>query len=319
MPAKNTKKFMPKANILAHKKNIKEFFYWMYERQNIWYNRFILQKERPWTKDKILDEYKFTNTYRELDRNTLWLIHNVIRKKNDPKNMLWKIIVFRYFNKPELFDYMNGIPDFDNFNPKEFNIKVVEYKKKYGRVFTDAYLINPPKNPIDRKLGMELFYCKHINVLHKKMNNILWKGYEKLEDPAKFNLLLKKELHCIANFLAYEIYCDLCYTDWFKWTENDFVNVGLGSKFGVELLFPFTSEKGGHTRMLYFLKENSEYFFKKYNFVMKYYNENSPKDFKNGKKMTLRTIEHSLCEYSKYFKDTIKVGKQSKKFIIKKD
>ena len=50
---------MPDSKLSLVGSNLKEFFYWMYERQNIWYRRFVAKKERPWTKDKILNEYKF--------------------------------------------------------------------------------------------------------------------------------------------------------------------------------------------------------------------------------------------------------------------
>ena len=310
---------MPSTNKELHSANLKDFFFWMYERQNIWYNRFVLKKERPWTDNKLLNDYKFTNVYRELDRNTVWLIDNVINKKLDPKNTLWKIIVFRYFNKPELFDFMKGIPDFRNYNEKKFNKKVLQYKNKSGRVFTDAYMINPPKAPEDRELGLELFYCKQITRLHNKMNKIIWKGYEEIDDPAKFNKLLVKELHCIANFLAYEIYCDLCYTTWFKWDENDFVNVGPGAKFGLELLFPIVKKDKKYDYRLKYLRDTSDFWFKTFKYPMKYYNRNNKNDYKSefAKRMTLRTIEHSLCEYSKFWKMQLNVGKPRQKFVPK--
>lgn len=316
MPSKNTRKFMPKTKLRLVSSNLRDFFYWMYERQNIWYNRFVLKKKRPWTDDEILNDYKFTNVYRELDRNTDWLIKNVINKKLDSKNTMWKIIVFRYFNKPELFDFMGGIPDFNKYDKKKFDKSVIKYRDEHGRVFTDAYMINPPKQPQDKKLGIELFYCKHIGILHNKMDKIIWKGYEEIEDPAKFNKLLINELHCIAGFLAYEIYCDLCYTKWFKWNENDFVNVGFGAKFGLELLFPSVRESKDYSNMLSYLKDNSNMYFNLFGFKMKYYNKHNPSDYKSkfAKRMTLRTIEHSLCEFSKFWKMKLNVGKPRQKF-----
>lgn len=308
MPSKNTRKHMPDINIKLHSKNFRMFFYWMYERQNIWYNRFVLKQDRPWTKDKILDEYKFTNVYRELDRNTLWLIKNVIKRKFSPKDMLWQIIVFRYFNKPELFEFMDGIPTFDKYNEELFNKRVLNFKKKHGRVFTDAYFIHPPGSEEDIKLGIDLYYCKHVAKVHRIMNKILWKGYKKAKEPIVFHKLLVDNLDAVADFLSFELYSDLTYTDWFKWDENDFVNVGHGAKFGLELIFPYVYKEKNYNELLYFLKENAEEFFNLFNYNMKYF---------IGKRMTLRTIEHSLCEFSKYWKMKINVGKPRYKFTPK--
>ena len=51
------------------------FFQTMYERQLIWKRRFIDKKESPWTTDAIFKKFKFTNVYRELDRNSQYCIN----------------------------------------------------------------------------------------------------------------------------------------------------------------------------------------------------------------------------------------------------
>ena len=54
--------------------------YWRFaaERQNIFFNRLLL-KEAPWTMDPVMTKYKFTNTYRVLDRVSQFLITNIIK------------------------------------------------------------------------------------------------------------------------------------------------------------------------------------------------------------------------------------------------
>lgn len=320
MPSKNTRNNMPSSDLKLVPENLRQFFYWMYERQEIWYNRFVLKKEQPWTKDKILQDYKFTNVYRELDRNSQWLIKNVIDVDGiKPFEVFWKVVVFRYFNLPELFDSMGGIPDYKKYNHEKFLNKVLKYKEKSGRVFTDAYMINPPKREEDRKLGLEGFYVKHITIFHNKAKE-MYKRYKEMDDPNEFNKMLM-ELHCIAGFMAYEIYCDFCYTDWFKFSEDDFVNVGPGARFGLELLYPnlFVNRKNErYIKKLIELKDKADSFFRVFGFNdFKYYNKKNPKDYKNGKRLTLRCIEHSLCEYSKFWKQNLNVGKPRQKFVPK--
>lgn len=318
MPSKNTRKSMPSSELTLVPKNLKNFYYWMYERQNIWYRRFVLNKERPWTENKILHEYNFTNVYRQLDKESQWLIKNVIKKEKDPKCMLWKIIVFRYFNKHELFEFIGKVPSLEDYDPKEFEKSVLAFKKKNGRVFTQAYMINPPKRKEDIEIGIERFYCKNIKYLFDNIDSI-WKCYKESKRPEELDNKLRS-LPCIAGFMSYEIYCDLTYTKWFKYKDNDFVNVGPGAKFGLELIFPnlFVNRKiSRYIDKLYFLRDNADKFFKLYGFKFKYYNENDPKDYANGMRLGNRSIEHSLCEFSKYFKMLENVGKPRQKFVPK--
>lgn len=331
MPSEDIRSFMPSENLSLVLPNLKKFFYWMYERQNIWYKRFVLRKDKPWTDNEILNDYKFTNVYRELDRNTQWLIKNIIEEKNtNEEEVFWKIVVFRYFNKIELFEYMDGIPNFFDFKPKVFNKAVVSFEKTKGRVFTDAYMINPPKKPNDRELGLALFYCKHIETFHKRFKEF-WDFYiniSKLKEETSFELAKKfnaklTELERIAKFIAYEIYCDLCYTDWFVFGINDFVNVGPGAKFGLELIFPnlfIKSRLFFYEEKISLLKDNSHKYFEMFGYKdFKYYNKSNYKDYKNGERLNLRCIEHSLCEFSKYWKMFMKVGKPRQKFVKKDD
>ena len=68
------------------------FWYFAYERQNIWYKK-LKGENPPYTEDKILQEYKFCNTYRVLDRVSQYLLKNVIYngKEYSQKDMLFRI------------------------------------------------------------------------------------------------------------------------------------------------------------------------------------------------------------------------------------
>jgi hypothetical protein len=63
------------------------------------------------------------------------------------------------------------------------------------------------------------------------------------------------------------------------------------------------------------LQEKSDIYLNKLGFEdFKYYNEENPKNYKKGKRLSLRCIEHSLCEFSKYWKMKNQIGKGRKKF-----
>jgi len=287
---------------------LKGFFSYMAERHNIWHRRFILKKPRPWTKDPILRDYNFTNVYRELDRNTQWLLTHVVHspKYASVMSQVWGTIVFRYFNKPSLFEYMGGIPSFEEYDHAVFERKVLEYQSKFGRVFTDAYTINPPKYKDDIKKGLTRFYCNHIRVLHRRLPKMM-ERLEEMKKPEEF-MKMMCELSCIANFLAYEVYCDLTYTDWFPFTDSDYVNPGPGALLGLRILYPRYKKWRSRNRamsMIASLSTCSDSYFRHFGLSIPYW---------NGKHLGLRSIEHSLCEYAKYWKMRERIGKQRKRF-----
>ena len=95
----NAMRFLPDENLDVCEENLKLFWYWIYERQNIWYKRFMKKSSAPWTKDPILNDYKFTNVYRELDRVSKWVQDNIIFRDDWNKlQRLFCLISFKLFN-----------------------------------------------------------------------------------------------------------------------------------------------------------------------------------------------------------------------------
>lgn len=70
------------------------------ERHSIYLRRAAGQ-QFPWTKDPILQKYKFCNIFRELDRTTVWIRENVREPFADNENLWFMIILARFFNRPE--------------------------------------------------------------------------------------------------------------------------------------------------------------------------------------------------------------------------
>src|SRR5687768_4604489 len=82
--------------------------YWKFaaERQNIFFKRLNNQKF-PWTKDKILNDYKFTNVYRASDRVSQYLIRNVIYQGNkDLNEVFFRLILFKTFNRISTWEFL---------------------------------------------------------------------------------------------------------------------------------------------------------------------------------------------------------------------
>ena len=96
------------------------YWYFACERQNIFIKK-LNGEPAPWTKDLILQEYKFCNSYRVNDRVSQYLLKNVIYngKSYSNEDMLFRILLFKLFNKESTWELL--LNNFEDINLKNFN------------------------------------------------------------------------------------------------------------------------------------------------------------------------------------------------------
>ena len=339
---------LPDESISLYEPHLRLFFEVMHERQLIWKRRFIDKKERPWTENKIFQESKFTNVYRELDRNSQWQIKNILLDDElSLKNLIWKMMVFRFFNNPEtftfdakrkivqgdLFDGMpklisaskwrNGIPDYDEYDEEEFAQFINGIRATGQNPYTTAYLINSQAAP-----GKSRDWCYTrlvIPTLHKKMNEII-KTVLTAKKPEDIITYLKT-LPAVADFIAHEFYQDFTYIPrytnrkFMRFDQNDYTNVGPGCSIGIRLIYPSLSTIKEQKQAIYWLRDLAEEWLTK---ISAEKGENMPflewdkdkREYYTTDKcnITLHQIEMWLCEFQKYWKMIIGMGKQRSKF-----
>lgn len=209
-----------------------QLFQFIYQRQLIWYKRFILKQAPPWTEDPILQKYKIINVYRELDRCTIYLL-NVLKNIHDRKALLLNIIFYRFFNQDQLYENLTIIP-FSKLDPQrtEKIITGLETRKKQGYpIFNNAYLISSGKQ------GQK----KHVSILHNLQTLDLTKIINHIDvaqtPQQAFSILCT--IPMVGPFLAGEIWTDLTYFPFLHqgWTDNDFVEIGPGAQWGLEIIY----------------------------------------------------------------------------------
>ena len=309
---------LPDANLDICKKNLKLFFDIMYERQMIWKRRFIDKKEQPWTDNKYFQNIKFTNVYRELDRSCPWEIKNIIcDDKLSLKDLIWKMMVYRYFNKPETFIFgekywRNGIPSWDEYNKKTFAKFIDEFRNEFNDTpFTAAYTIYNA----DGMTRDEFYLNNVIPFTHKHIDELIniVKNANAPEDIINF----LKTFPAMSNFLSHEVYQDFTYIakytnhEFMKFGLNDFTNVGPGSKIGLRLIYPNISKVDQQKEHFGILKDLAgEYLAdisktKGENFPYLYWDKNKKQYYVGDEcNITLNQIEMWLCEFFKYWKIT---------------
>jgi len=204
------------------------FFAFIFERQSIWYRRFVLRLPAPWTEDPILSTYKFCNMYRELDASTRALMGRLNRCRNRREQVL-NIVFFRFFNLRRLYEDL-GI---DLFRQEETDVVLAGFermRRKGQPIFNNAYIISPGHD--ERP--------KHVTILeHLKALDVpdLVARLDGAPTPEAAHEILMT-IPCVGSFLAGEIWTDLASVGFFRqgWTDNDFVAIGPGAAWGLDLL-----------------------------------------------------------------------------------
>ncbi len=283
------------------------YWYFAYERQNIFLKK-LNEAPAPWTNDKILQEYKFCNSYRVNDRVSQFLLKNIIYngKKYSKDDMLFRIILFKLFNKEDTWLLlMNEFGDvtLKNFDIKKYSMILEDARKKGQVIYNDAYIscANKAFN-YDRKHDNHLALLNKMFIEDKVQNKIL--KCKKMEDA--FNII--KSYPLIGNFMAYQLVTDINYSDIVDWKENEFTIAGPGSLRGIKKCF---IDKGDMT--------NED--------IIKYMYKNQDKEFKRlnlnfkrigNRELQLIDCQNIFCELDKYCREAIPSLKSNRTKIKKK-
>ena len=212
------------------------YWYFACERQNIFWKK-INGESAPWTEDKILQEYKFCNSYRVNDRVSQYLLRNVIYndKKYSDEDMLFRILLFKLFNKESTWELL--LNNFEDITLKTFNVKdyskVLENAISSGiKIYNDAYI-----SCANKAFGYDRKHDNHLALLNKMFNEdrIQNKIIKCKTMEEAFNII--KSYPLIGNFMAYQLVTDINYSEVVNWQEDEFTVVGPGSLRGIKKCF----------------------------------------------------------------------------------
>ncbi len=288
------------------RENLKqEFFDFIYRRHLIWHKRFVLKERSPWTEDKILQKYKVINMYRELDKCTIYLLKK-LNKLSDRKSILLNVVFYRFFNRHGLYEELE-IEPFKKFDDgvKAEILKKFDRMKKLGKpLFNNAYIISGKKGE-DKHVSV----LNNLKILSNNSSEIIKRIDQSSTPEESFEIL--KRIPMVGPFLACEIWTDLTYLGFFRqgWNDNDFVNVGPGAKWGLEIIYGKKLSNKEVKHRLYELYE-----MQKDSLSEKWESIAYEKAFSNYPYLSITNIEGALCEFRKYW--NIKNGKGRRKHFI---
>ncbi len=266
------------------------YWYFAAERQNIFYRK--LHNKKELTKDPILQEYKFCNSYRVNDRISQYLLKNIIYKNKtySKEDTIFRIILFKLFNKEETWELLlENFKDIkiSNYNQKEYSKVLQTALNKSKKIYNDAYI-----SCANKAFGYERKHDNHLALLTKMFikDNLATKIIKTKNMEEGFNLLRNYPL--IGNFMAYQLITDINYSEATDYSEHEFTVTGPGSTRGIKKCFinidNYTKED-----IIKYMYHNQEKEFKRLNL-----------DFKKigNRKLQLIDCQNIFCELDKYLR-----------------
>ncbi|MES2458194.1 MAG: nucleotide kinase domain-containing protein [Bacteroidota bacterium] len=266
--------------------------YWKFAalRQEAFFNRFN-GLSAPWSDDDILNKYKFTNAYRAADRVSQYLIKNVIYNDqfpNTPKEILFRILVFKLFNKIDTWELLLaefGTITFEDYNFEAYD-KILTIAMLAGeRIYSAAYIM--PSG------GSYFGYTrKHSNHLKLIEFMIAEDTHEHLVTAKNMQhaFELIKRFPGLGDFLAYQLVIDINYSTLTDFSESSFVVPGPGAKGGISKCF---SNTGGlnNVEIIKLMTDSQEREFERLGL-----------EFKDlwTRKLQLIDCQNLFCEVDKY-------------------
>ena len=228
------------------------FLCFIFERQKIWLNK--KKGMEVLTTNHIFSSKWFTNIYRELDRGTMYLRHQLntdlkefsMVKDSIAKNLVSKIllksIIYRVINKIETFMDFGRVPDMHTL---PLFMKFLCKKKSEGSViFTAAHL-----NQGFEKLITTLEWITKENI-STLTSQIMVAAHNRSIKICHTVLLT---IPNVGDFLEWQILCDLLECKVLgSNTDNQWVCLGPGAKKGLRRIFGkgTTREELENTRLL---------------------------------------------------------------------
>ncbi len=229
-------------------------------------------KPPPWTKDPILQRYRFTNVFRELDATTIWFANNLRKPLRNSIEVLPATVVFRWFNRITTGEVIKK--DKNYLSPAKLRKAIAKIPPPY---VTGAYMIYTTclKAPTKQEgvlQAIEIWYDTHRQ----------WRKFkfDSLQEAAAWMKSI-----CLGDFMAYEIVSDLRHTKLLSHANDvmTWAHFGPGGQRGLERV----AGKGAgleEARELLKLSRNKKYWLQSWPY------------------WEMREVEHTCCEYLKYTK-----------------
>lgn len=267
-----------------------DFISYIVRRNKLWEQKYI-NNTFQYTDDPILERYKFTNIWRELDHFSKEEIKRMQDK--DLYEQILLIGIARHsinWQTTELL--LNGIEYDDLYDYWQ------QCKKESKQFVSDAILFQAPKGSNRAKL-----LIKHRNRVFAKAKDLR----DDLVSLATYNKnghiafdMIKNAFGC-GPFRSYEMFTSLTYSKHLHFHESDFLHVGPGSINGFKTVYGnYMNEQYIEKVIDTLVNEVKEALLNIDDFYWIPEDMQGSVHKKEKYKFTYRTLEDCMCEYRKY-------------------
>ena len=282
------------ANPVLDEKILDLYIKYQKERTNVYYKKEVLKESPPWTEWDVLQKYKFTNTRRELDRESKILIENVLLRDDvsDLNKTLNSIFCRGFYSRCYPVTLLEDrYLDFERLNDEKYKNYVLETLPRSAG--DTAYLTSGYRRAVRWKMNASEEEMIKSNIeflyIHREM---FYSFFWDIKSP----LELCKFPFAIGKFLVYQVFVDMTYIPYYKFSENEFVLSGPGCDRGIHAL---CKDLDGLTEeeFMFWLRDNIQRIRPDFNPEEMFHF--LPEDQRNWGVMQ---IENSFCELSKCLK-----------------
>ncbi|MBI4348479.1 MAG: hypothetical protein HY553_16685 [Elusimicrobia bacterium] len=265
------------------------FWRFVCERHLAFVRRVVWRTPPPWTCDPVLATTRLTNVYRQLDRHSRYLIVTILSDTSSaPSDTLFNVIVFRTFNRITTWEALGGFRAAGAWNLDEARRILLDREAHGEPVFTGRYRISQQGADIQGLSKVE-GYIRRIAVIRDQLP-ALCARLTAARSLAEVHALLV-QLPGVGGFTGYGLALDLTYAKLVPFTDDDYVFPGPGARGALDrMLSEHARALTTYTDAIHQLRRDQTALLRAARAVLL------------GPPLTVANIQHSLCEFGKYWR-----------------
>lgn len=285
-------------------KEVKLYFATARERYRVMLRR-AKGQEPPWSNDRVFNDWYFCNVFREDDKVTKWIKRHVREPNRNEPDVLWMMTACRFFNR---------IPTLEKLHQADaFNLNIGWNRDHIEMILEDEKPLTGAAYRVCTPAGMDkLRGClKLIDNAFEANNyiiNLITPGITTQQEVWK--ILLKQ--NGLGPFMAYEVVTDLKYTyllenapDTMIWANpGPGACLGLSRLVGEKVSYGSASHRAGAIQCMQELLAMAQPLFGNVWSV-------------DWPSWDMRTVEHWLCEHSKWCRVNFDGKRMKRKYFAK--
>lgn len=242
----------------------------------------------PWTQDPILQQHKFTNVYRFLDRESQYLIFQIINPfRGKEEDLMLTIILYKIFNKYQTWEQLllrlGMRPTIQAFDPPKF-AKILSDLQRMQPIFNNAYMMTGASSKYD--LGSK--HETRLTILKKEFIPLIPKLLTSKSLRELYENL--RQVTFFWPFIAMQFAIDLNYSPIRQFDENEFILAWIGARRGIKKCF---DSFDSYEQVIHWVLHNFD------NLMQKFW---LTAHLLPTRKPTLIDLQNCFCETDKYLR-----------------